>query len=97
MLILLSLLNQSGMSAPLPLVTTFRAVAYKINGSFGWVEYTQLLGSGLGSMVGLNLQCSCPVEMIEFNAHNNQRNALNSAQMKVYFVDKFSSSVCGWI
>ena len=69
MLTLMSLLNQSGMSAPLPLVTTFMT----LNGSFGSVEFTQLLGAGLGSMVGLILQCIWPVRIGILKTHNNQR------------------------
>ena len=77
MILLLNLLYQSGKNVPLPLVA-----AYYINGSFSWVEFTQLLRAGLGSMVGLNPYCSHPVETIKLNAHNNQRQALNSAQTK---------------
>ena len=62
MLILLSLLYQSCMSSPLLLVTTFKVGAYLINGSFSWVEFTQLLGAALGSTVELNPQCCHPVE-----------------------------------
>ena len=98
MLILLGLLYQSGMSTPLPLVTTFKVGAYWINGSFGWVEFTQIQGAGLGSMVGLNPQCSHPVGTKKLNAHNNQRNAF-STQHKQKFtgLTKFSSCMCGWI
>ena len=49
------------MSAPLPLVATFIAGAYLINGSSGWVELTQLLRAGPRFLVGLNPQCSHPV------------------------------------
>ena len=87
MLSLLSLLYQSGTSAPLPLVTAFIARAYLA----GW----SLLKSRLGSMVGLNPQCSHPVETIMINAHSNQRKALSSEQMEVYWVDNFLFE--GWV
>ena len=76
MLLLLSLLYQSGTSAPLRLVTTSVAGAHWIINSFRWVEFTQLLRAGLGSTVGLNPQHSHPVGTIKLNAHINQRQVL---------------------
>ena len=42
------------------------------------MEFTQLRRAGLRFPVGLNPQCSHPVDTIKSNAHNNQRNKLST-------------------
>ena len=90
----LSLLNQSSMSVPLPLVTPFKAGVHLILGSFSWVEFTQLLRAGLGSTVELNLQCSHPLETKPQYTQQSKKCSQLSTN-KSYLVDKFSSCVCG--
>ena len=46
-------------------------------------------------MVGLNIECTHHVETKKLNVHNNQGNALYSAQTKVYLIDNFF--LCVWM
>ena len=71
------------MSAPLPLVTTFIiGVIRSMDFSGEWSLYS-FFRAGLGSIIGLNPQCSHPAETTKLNAHNNQRQGLNSAQTRL--------------
>ena len=59
----------------------FKVGAYQINGSFGWVEFTQPLEAELGSTVGLNPNVY-PVET-KGSMHKTIKEKLsNSAQTK---------------
>ena len=77
------------------MVTTLTVGANKIRGYFGWVGFTQPLGAGLGSMVGLNPQCIHSIRIGIFKANNSQRKL--STQYKQWFTGLTNSLFDSWL